>query len=469
MRRLLLTSLLVSCVVLAAGSASARQRGPGPGRPIWPRPGETDDKLYARAMKLQSKMWHHLSPEGVLVYRHRRGATAEELSDDSLWLSDQAMWTGCYAAGQVCRWRVTGDPDALAQVRHLARGLEALSTVTGQPGCLARNVGLPIGSPDGERIEPSPTGNGLWFRGEVSRDQLAGVTLGWYFIGRYSGDPDLQRRAGVQMAQIAHRLYQHGMWLRDRHGKKTKHGELRPDVEYVPFAKNGPLAAIGLAALVAAADLNPRDVQLPQMIRQLDRKGWDDALPYQYTWLPSLLHNSNVNMVTLALLVIALSPQGDARFQHEAKKGMRALRRATVGWWNAGICSCFLLGGLSQGRREMVGEVRATLHGLPDHDRPRRPVREYVSNPIAPIWERPWSDWYWTNDVRWHVVWVPGGELPKQRRWVGADWLYAYWFARAAGQLRPKVGPGAVPTAHHCPVHYPPWMQARDAAHGDRR
>jgi hypothetical protein len=467
MRRGLLFLLLLPCLGLAAAPALARQKGPGPGRPIWPPKGATDAQLYAKAMTLQSRTWHHLSPEGLLVYRHRRGATYAELSADSLWLSDQAMWTGCYVAGQVCRWRVTGDPDALAQVRHLAKGLEALSAVTGQPGCFARNVGRPIGQPVGEQIEPSPAGRGLWYRGDVSRDQLTGMVLGWYFIGRYSGDEDLRRRAAVQTARIAHRLYQHGMWIRDRHGKKTRYGELRPDVEYVPLAKNGPLAAIGLATLVAAADLNPQDPQLRQMLGHLDRRGWDDALSSQYTWLPTIIHNSNVHMVTLALLVIALSPQGNYRYAHEAKKGMRVLRKATVGWWNAGICSCYLLGGSHRDRRTLLGEVRATLHALPDGEKPRRPVREFHADRIAPIWERPIADWHWTGDPRWHVVWEPGGELPEKVWWTGADWLYAYWFSRAAGHLTPLAGPGAKPKAHRCAVDYPPWMR-RKAGDGAR-
>ena len=121
------------CLLLGAPApdAQAAKGGPGPGKPIWPKKGQLDKHLWTKAMSIQSRMWHHLSPEGVLVVRHRRGASAADLSHDALDMADAAVWTGCYAAAQVCRWRVTRDPDALAQVRHLAKGMAALSTVTG--------------------------------------------------------------------------------------------------------------------------------------------------------------------------------------------------------------------------------------------------------------------------------------------------------------------------------------------------
>ncbi|MHC5012333.1 MAG: hypothetical protein ACYTG6_15545, partial [Planctomycetota bacterium] len=396
----------------------------------------------------------------------RRHANAAELSHDAIVDRDTAIFTGCYAAAQACRWHVTRDPDALTQVRHLARGLEVLSTVTGQPGCLARSVGRPLPGETVEGAWPSPTGSGLWFKGDVSRDQLAGVTLGWALIAAYVEDEALRAKAAEQMAAIARRLASGGMWLRDVDGRPTTYGELRPDVEHLPFGRNGPLAAIGLATMVVAAQLNPADGHLQTAVWRMDREGWDEALEDQYTFLPDLINSSNVHMVKLALLCLALYPH--AKAAHYAKKGLRSLRAATVGWWNAGICACDLLAGIPEGRRSLKGEIRATLHALPAREEPRTLVQAYRGDTAAPIWQRQVSSWYWTNNVRWFHIWRPGGELPATVYWTGADWLFAYWLARAAGELRPRVGPGSQPMHHRCPVELPPWRRAPEDAEDTR-
>jgi len=138
--RVLLALLLL--LVLVPGPVTAREGGPGPQRPIWPPKGKTDRMLYEKACTLQAQMWQHLSPEGLLIVRHRRGARGGDLSHDALFRSDACMWTGCYMAAQACRWRVTHDPDALAQVRYLAKGMAALAAVTGTKGAFARNGGF---------------------------------------------------------------------------------------------------------------------------------------------------------------------------------------------------------------------------------------------------------------------------------------------------------------------------------------
>jgi len=459
------TAALLLALIFLLGAqpraAQASKGGPGPGKPIWPKKGRLDKHLWTKAMSIQSRMWYHLSPEGLLIVRHRRGAGAADLSHDALDMADAAVWTGCYAAAQVCRWRVTRDPDALAQVRHLAKGMAALSSVTGVPGAIARNVGVPQTANPGERSQPSPTGNGQWMRDDTSRDQLAGMTLGWYFIGRYMEDPALKALAAKQMGAISRRLHADGMWIRDHKGGRTKHGELRKDVPFVPFLKNGTFACIGLAAAVAGANLNPQDAHLQAIVADLAKKGWDDAVAEQFTFIRGRVTNPNVNMATLSLLVLALSPNAKTRLGLWVGQGMRKLRHATVGWWNAGICACYLLSGrLPRVRGQLLGEVRATLHGIPDREEPRILVQQYKIREVAPIWQRQPSSWYWTNEVDWFHIWKPGGKLSKRVYWTGADWLFAYWLTRMAGELIPVVGPGREPRKHPCVVDRPPWMAA---------
>ena len=452
-------------VGLLSPPAFARDPGPGPRRPLRPRPGMTDAALYAKAMKLQVQMWWHISPEGVLTYRHGRGADAARLSHDTLHLSDAAIWTGCYAACQACRWWVTKDPDALAQVRALARGLRNLSEVTGTLGRLARNVGVPMQDHSLPHVfegpvEPSPVGRNWHARIDVSRDQLAGVVMGWVMIGKFCADqPDLVREAAWNLDRIAWELHNTKMWMRDRHGRKTKYGELRATVPHMPLMKFGAWAAIGFAAVVGAADLAPQNMPLQELVAHYDKKGWDSALPHQLTWIQRLVNNSDVNMVTLALVCLATGR--NPKYHEPAKEGMKKLRAATVGWWNAGICACFLLGG-HPNRRDLVDEIRTTLHRMPDAEYPRTLVRQFKRRAAAPIDMRHEESWHWKNNVRHFHVWKPGGPVHPEVIYTGADYLFAYWIARAAGALRPRTGPGVHPTAHHCPVDLPPWMAKGD-------
>nr|MDJ0973809.1 hypothetical protein [Planctomycetota bacterium] len=331
-------------------------------------------------------------------------------------------------------------------------------------GRLARNVGVPIHTPvvpgqfEGP-VRPSPAGNGWWSRTDVSRDQLAGVVLGWALIGRYVKEPEIQALAKQQMEHIALRLDAEGMWMRDDRGKKTKYGELRKDVEYLPMRKNGSYAAIGLAPIIVAADLNPTHAGLQGLVRSYDKKGWDDALVEQNTQIRDLVNSSNVNMTTLALLCIALGER--PKEARRARSGMWQLRRATVGWWNAGICACFLLGGLHNDQARLLGEIRSTLHRMPDREKPRILVEAYKRWAVAPIDQRQPSAWHWTNNVRHFHIWKPGGKLPDEVMYTGADWLFAYWIARAAGALTPKTGPGARRETSRCEVDYPHWMRQR--------
>src|SRR5207245_6703516 len=119
-----------------------------------------DRLLYERAVRVgRTVSARHVSPEGVLAYIHRRGATPEQLSHDALSHADTGIWTGCYAASVACRYAVTRDPEALAEARRVAAGLDLLSAATGEEGAISRAVGrLLPGEPLPKHSRPSPLG-----------------------------------------------------------------------------------------------------------------------------------------------------------------------------------------------------------------------------------------------------------------------------------------------------------------------
>ncbi len=473
MPRLAALVLLLLCAALGPSAEAYPRKGGGfgPGKPIFPKRGRTDAMLYAKAMRIQARMWWHLSPEGLLVDYHPQKADDEMLSHYALTLSDAAMWTGCYAASQACRWHVTRDPDALEQVRHLSKGLAMLSDVTGVPGRFGRNAGRILkdksrivpGSLPLEKIIGSPAIEGMAFRPDVSRDQLAGLTLGWACILRFVDDAEVQALAKEQIRWIARRLWDDGMWLRDYAGRKTKFGDLRRDVKIIGVG-NGQNAAIGLAPFAVATAVHDDQHVLAEYL-ELCRSRYREALDDQHTWLRPAMTASNVNMRHVALLSTRLWAK-DPKAQHHARKGLEALHKATRGWWNAGYCACQLLGGVAGGRRPgIIAELRAVLHIMSEREIPKLQIREYTVRRIATIREREGhQSWAWK--ARLNLVREPLPNSPDHPTLTltRADWLFAYWLARASGEIKPQTGPGAGPQPQVCPVDLPPWREARAKA-----
>jgi len=431
-RPLRILTTLTACLLLVsmAPEAESRARGNPRGRVLRPKPQRTDAELHAKALELQAKMAAHLSPEGVLVDKHRIGATPEQLSHDALALADVPIWTGCYLGSQAARWHVTRDPEALDQVRRLLGGLWRLSNSTGTPGRLVRTVGRPV---EGEVLEtrkltPCPNGSGMWMRTDISRDQLAGVAFGYACVAKWVDDPELRELARAGMVGVAQRLYDDKMWLRDHRGKKTEHGELRVDVEGLPFMKNGPLACIGYAPFSVAAHLDGS--REPQRWKEkLDEAGWRRALDNQQTTFTHLMTNSNVNMACLALTAIRLTSGSSA-----ARRGLESLRAASRGWWNGGIQAMYLIGG-GRNRRAAADELRVSLHAMDTSEIPPAQEVERKLRRITSIKERGVSNWHWKRNVNRLRYAAPGSPPHPTLTYTRADWLFAYWLGRAAGVL----------------------------------
>ena len=366
----ILAALLVPLAALAPAGADA-----------YGSPDPRDRGLAERARRVdRNTLSRHISPEGVLAYRHRPGATPDELSVDILPEDDTGIWTGAYAAAMACRWHATRDPEALLVCRRLAAGLDLLSRATGLEGCISRSVGrLAPGAAPGERIVSSPLGGGLCYRRDPSRDTLAGVTLGWWFLHKYVEDPEIRAYASRNLGAIARRLWDGKMKLRDADGRVTKYGVLEAKSGFV--FENGPYAAIGLATILAGKAVDPCP-ELRSRVAKLREDGWVHALDAQYTWFGGHITTaSNLNTVHMALLV--LSTVGEPRVQKNAGRALRTLRDASRGWQNGGLLSMCLLSGHAPDRAAMVEERCADAHGhapgRAGHDlrrtAPRRPGR----------------------------------------------------------------------------------------------
>jgi hypothetical protein len=106
--------------------------------------------------------------------------------------ADSAIWTGHYLAAEAFRYKVTGSPDALANVWSALHGIHSLRVVTGTgflsgSGLLARCL-MPTDWPFASSIMHEEAGHGIFngtvdgksyfWVGGTSRDQYSGVFFG---------------------------------------------------------------------------------------------------------------------------------------------------------------------------------------------------------------------------------------------------------------------------------------------------
>jgi hypothetical protein len=100
---------------------------------------------------------------------------------------DSAIWTGHYLAAESFRYRVTGSPEALENVRKAIAGIRALIDITGS-NLLARCL-FPVDSVYAQAIINEESRHGIYrnylngqeyyWIGNTSRDQYSGVFLGF--------------------------------------------------------------------------------------------------------------------------------------------------------------------------------------------------------------------------------------------------------------------------------------------------
>jgi hypothetical protein len=413
----------------------------GPSQPAQaddgPAPDPRDRLLAARAARVdRNTAARHITPEGLLAYVHRMGATPAELSEDTAREWDTGIWTGAYAAAMACRWHVTRSPEALLLCQRLAAGLDLLSRATGVEGCLSRSVGrLPPGAEPGSGVVASPLGGNLHYRNDPSRDTLAGMTLGWWFLHKYVDDPEVRAYAARNLGAIARRLWAGKMQVRDPDGRITKYGALEAKTALV--FQNGPYASIGLAAILAGKALSPCP-ELDVAWAKLREDGWPSAIDAQYTWLGGRITSAtNMNMVHMALLVLATV--GEPRVRENTERALRAFRDKSRGWQNGGYLAMELLSGTAPDRGDMVEELRQTLIDMPPGEQALNDGQR-DGGVIVPIWMRPNDTWQWKIDSS-QVPVTPMASVDPKRTFTRADWAFAYWLARAAGELDP--GPEA--------------------------
>jgi hypothetical protein len=150
------------------------------------------------ALAISAQIQQRHMPFGIIVDPIHTAPDSEEIQGYTR-CGDSAIWTGHYLAAEAFRYKVTRDPDALANAWTALNGLRLLLNVTGT-SVLAR-CAIPIESPyasgilSEEQHHGAYIGNfdqrGYFWVGNTSRDQYAGVFFGLAVAWDLIDDPGM--------------------------------------------------------------------------------------------------------------------------------------------------------------------------------------------------------------------------------------------------------------------------------------
>lgn len=191
--------------------------------PVRATTGNADEALRIEADRIDRELRaRHLLDRQVytvLDTRYALGAPENEWQEDADWL------TGLYAAAMCFAYRATGEERYAAQAREACEALLELSTVSGVPGVVARQIRRqrPADVKTGrKRWHEAPNGRD-WWSGDTSRDQLSGHFLGLAVCYDLLEDAELRDRIRTVVRDTVDRIIEGGMWLRDPDGSFCTH------------------------------------------------------------------------------------------------------------------------------------------------------------------------------------------------------------------------------------------------------
>ena len=193
-------------------------------------------KLETKAMSLHEKARFY---EDQVRTRHiRNGFNASrvrmkkgDVSTGYLEDSDNdGLWTAMYLAGEIFRYAVTKEPEALQNCRESLDAMERLYTITPVPGFPARSferAGYRAKLHDVERWQPSPQPGWDW-KSTTSSDEVIGHIFAFGAMAELVDDSPLQRRAITLIDTLMSHIVSHNLYLIDFDGKPTMWGKWNP-------------------------------------------------------------------------------------------------------------------------------------------------------------------------------------------------------------------------------------------------
>ncbi|MCF2490055.1 hypothetical protein [Dyadobacter sp. CY347] len=158
------------------------------------------------------------------------GNIATGFMEDS---DNDGLWTSMYLGGEIFRYAVTKDPEALQNCRESLDAMERLYSVTGIPGFPARSFersGHIKELSDSERWQHSAEKEWDW-KSTTSSDEVIGHVFAFGAMAELVDDPSMKKRAIALIDTLMSHIVKNDLYLIDFDGKPTMWGKWNP--EYV--------------------------------------------------------------------------------------------------------------------------------------------------------------------------------------------------------------------------------------------
>lgn len=143
---------------------------------------------------------------------------------------NDGLWTTMYLGGEIFRYKVTKDPEALQNCRESLDALERLYTINPVPGFPSRSferAGYMNQLSDSDRWQPSPNSEWDW-KSTTSSDEVIGHMFAFGAMAELVDAPDLKKRAIALMDTLMGHIVDNDLYLIDFDGKPTLWGKWNP-------------------------------------------------------------------------------------------------------------------------------------------------------------------------------------------------------------------------------------------------
>ncbi|GGC07475.1 hypothetical protein [Dyadobacter sediminis] len=144
---------------------------------------------------------------------------------------NDGLWTSMYLSGEVFRYAVTKDPEALQNCRESLDAMERLYTITSIPGFPARSFersGHMNELSDAERWKHSRNSEWDW-KSTTSSDEVIGHIFAFGAMAELIDEPAIKNRAILLIDTLMSTIIKNDLYLIDYDGKPTLWGKWNPD------------------------------------------------------------------------------------------------------------------------------------------------------------------------------------------------------------------------------------------------
>ncbi len=193
-------------------------------------------RLHFKQMTLHDKALFY---DKQVRQRHiRNGFNATQVGMDKGNLStgymqdsdNDGLWTSMYLAGEIFRYQVTKDPEALQNCRESLDAMERLYTINPVAGFPSRSFERrgyidQLGNPDRWQHTDHPDWD---WKATTSSDEAIGHIFAFGAMAELMNDPNLKQRAIVLIDTLMGHIVDNDLYLIDFDGKPTQWGKWNP-------------------------------------------------------------------------------------------------------------------------------------------------------------------------------------------------------------------------------------------------